>query len=245
MVDAGGVRTPAQVRAQQARGVLLASAVVTAALWLIPGGELVGYPLVLVSTFVHEMGHGLAALLVGGDFVQLQVFGDASGVALTATDGDAIDRAVVAGGGLVGPAVAAAIGFTLGRTARAARLALLIGGVLGLVASALWVRSLVGWLVALGLVGVSLAVALVPQDRWSQLWLVFLSVQLGLSVFSRGEYLFASGAVTGAGVGRSDSAAIADALWFPHWFWGGVCGLISVAALGYGAWLYLRAAADA
>lgn len=228
--------------ASQARRVLLASLVITGALYLIPGGELVGYPLLLLSTYVHEMGHGLAALLVGGDFVSLQVFGDGSGVALTATGGR-LSRAVVAAGGLVGPAVAAGIGFTIGRRMSWARVFLLVIGVFTLLSAALWVRSAVGWAVALGIIATCLGVALgIRQAHWSQLWLVFLSVQLAMSVFSRGEYLFARSAATGAGVGVSDSEAIAAVLVLPYWFWGGVCGLFSVAVLGYGAWLFLRTA---
>lgn len=236
-------QAPAAVAAAQARRVLLGSLTITAAVYLLPGGDLVGYPLLLVSTYVHEMGHGLAAMLVGGRFESLRVFGDGSGVALTATSGGALQRAVVAAGGLVGPAVAAAIGFTVGRSARWSRVFLLVGGVLGLLTALLWVRSAVGWAVAIGLSALSLAIALlIRQDHWSQLWLVFLSVQLGMSVFSRSEYLFAGSARTGAGSGLSDSALIADALLLPHWFWGAVCGLFSVVVLGYGAWLLLRTA---
>ncbi len=227
--------------APQTRRVLFASLVITAALYVIPGGELVGYPLILLSTYVHEMGHGLTAIAVGGRFIDLRIFGDASGVALSATSGGALAQAAVAAGGLVGPAIAAAAGFTLGRRPRMARVTLLIGGLLVLVTGIIWVRSLVGWLVVLGLAAISLAVGvMVKQDRWSQLWLVFLSVQLGLSVFSRGEYLFAEGASTGAGFGPSDSAAIADALLLPYWFWGALCGLFSIAVLAYGAWVFLR-----
>ena len=179
-----------------------------------------GYPLLLLSTFVHEMGHGLSAIAVGGRFIDLQIFADGSGVAVTGTSGGAFSRAAVAAGGLVGPAFASAAGFTLGRRPRVARITLLIGGVLTLVAGLVWVRSLVGWLIVLGLAAISLAVAtVIRQDHWSQLWLVFLSVQLGLSVFSRGDYLFAEGATTGIGFGPSDSAAIADALLLPYWFW--------------------------
>ncbi len=236
-------QAPAEVGAQQTRRVLLASLTITALLYVVPGGELVGYPLLLLSTFVHEMGHGLAAIAVGGRFIDLQIFADGSGVAVSATDGGALSRAVVAAGGLVGPAIAAAVGFTLGRRARVSRVTLLVGGLLTLLAGVLWVRSLVGWLVVIGLAAISLTVAtVIRQDHWSQLWLVFLSVQLGLSVFSRSEYLFAEGARTGAGFGPSDSAAIADALLLPYWFWGAVCGLVSVLALAYGAWLFLRAA---
>ncbi|HUG83774.1 MAG TPA: M50 family metallopeptidase, partial [Euzebya sp.] len=174
---------PPDVPARQARRVLLTSLVVTAALFVVPGGGVIGYPLLLLSTFVHEMGHGLAAELVGGDFVSLRVFGDGSGVAFSATDGGAFKRAIIAGGGLVGPAIAAALGFTLGRRAHASRLTLLIGSLLLLVSSLLWVRNVVGWLVAVGLIVLSLGIGLLRNQHWSQLWLVFLSVQLGLSVF--------------------------------------------------------------
>lgn len=234
-------QAPPEVQAKQSRRMLIASLSITALLYVVPGGDIIGYPLLLLSTFVHEFAHGLGAILVGGRFIDLNVFADGSGVALTATSGGALQRAVVAAAGLVGPAIAAAVGFTLGRRARVARVSLLIGSLLLVVSGVLWVRSLVGLLVLVGLIAISLAVGLwIKQDHWSQMWLVFLSVQLGLSVFSRGEYLFASNATTGAGFGPSDSAAIADALLLPYWFWGALCGLFSVAVLAYGAWLFLR-----
>ncbi|CAN5698407.1 M50 family metallopeptidase [soil metagenome] len=229
-----------RIQEQQARWILAASVVVTALLYVVPGGRILAYPLVLLSTFVHEMAHGLTAIVVGGTFVDLQVFGDASGVAVTATDGGALDRAAVAAGGLIGPALAAAIGFTMARRPQTSRIALIIGSLLVAIGTVLWVRSLIGWLVALGLIGTSLGIALgLRQAQWSQLWLVLLSVQLGLSVFSRSEYLFAEGATTGAGRGLSDSAAIAAALFGPYWLWGALCGLVSVAVLAYGLLLFV------
>lgn len=228
--------------AVEARGVLLASLAITGILWIIPFGDLIGYPLLLVSTYVHEMGHGLAALLTGGSFAELQIDADGSGVAFTATGGR-LARAAVSAGGLIGPAIAAAIGFTLGRRATWARIALILGGLFGLLTVLIWVRSLVGILVALGLSLASLAIGvLVRQPRWSQLWLVFLSVQLGLSVFSRSEYLFTSLSDLTNGQVQSDSESLAAALIGPYWFWGGVCGLLSLLALAYGAWIYLRTA---
>ena len=29
------------------------------------------------------------------------------------------------------------------------------------------------------------------------------------------------------------------ALWLPYWFWGGLCALLSVAALASGSWAFL------
>ena len=48
-----------------------------------PGGVVgpLARPLVLLATLMHELGHGLAALMLGGSFAQLQLWADGSGVA--------------------------------------------------------------------------------------------------------------------------------------------------------------------
>ena len=38
----------------------------------------------------------------------------------------------------------------------------------------------------------------------------------------------------------SDVANMAEALFLPYWFWGAVCGAISLAVLAFGLYLYLR-----
>ena len=201
--------------------VLLACIACSLALPHIPGGRWAWWPLMLLSTLVHELGHGLAAVLVGGDFVSLEMFADGSGVAATAHSGGRTARAVISTGGLVGPAIVACGLFFAARTERRARVALgVLAGVLlsGLLASV--VRFGSAWAARVGL--------------------VFLAVQLSLSVFSRGDYLFTPVARTGAGNMPSDVALIADALLLPYWLWGGVCGLFSVAVLVLGMWLFLR-----
>ena len=190
----------------------------------IPGAHWAWWPLMLLSTLAHEAGHGLAAVLVGGDFVS----------------GSRTARAIISAGGLVGPAMVACGLFFAARTERRARTALgVLAGVLVL-AVVLVVRNLFG--VAYVLVLSSLLAAMV---RFGSAWvarfgLVFLAVQLALSVFSRGDYLFTPVARTGAGDMPSDVAQIADALVLPYWLWGSVCGLISAAVLVFGIWLYLR-----
>ena len=225
---------------RQTRRVLLWSAGITLVLWLIPFGRFVAYPLLLLSTLVHELGHGLSALLVGGDFVRLEVFADGAGVAFSAVSGD-WQRALVAAGGLVGPAVAALVGFTAGRTDRGARAVLLGTAALMAWTMLFWVRGVVGLLTAAGLLAVCAGAIVVGRQRpWvPQLLVVFLSVQLALSVFSRSDYLFTRLSTVSGGRALSDSEAIATALFGPWWLWGAVCGLASIAALVVGARLLL------
>ncbi len=108
--------------------VLAISVLVTALLYAIPFGRTIAWPLVLVSTLAHELGHGLAAALLGGSFESLRLHADASGVALWRGSFGRLATATVAGAGLVGPALAAFLLLVLGRTARHARVALSVPG---------------------------------------------------------------------------------------------------------------------
>lgn len=224
----------------RARLVLVASALATAALYVLPFGQVVAWPLLLVSTLAHELGHGIAAVLVGGRFEALRMWSDGSGLAVWSGDAGRFERAFVAAGGLVGPALAAAACFLAGRRPRGARASLLVVAACLLVAALLVVRTPFGFVFVLALAGALLLVAIFGGDGASQAALVFLAVQLALSVFSRGDYLFSSGATTAAGVGASDVAQIAAALILPYWFWGALCGGISVAVLVLGVVVYWK-----
>jgi hypothetical protein len=90
-------------------------------------------------------------------------------------------------------------------------------------------------------VALALGAAARPRSPWlGRFVLVFAAVQLALSVFTRGDYLFTPVAHTSAGPMPSDVAQMADALWLPYWFWGALCGLVSVGVLLLGLWSYLR-----
>lgn len=224
----------------RARLVLGVSVVATLLLYVLPFGEYLAYPLMLLSTLVHEMGHGVAALLVGGRFEQFQMFPNGSGVANLRVEPTRFKAAFVAAGGLVGPAMAAALGFAAGRTARGARRMLFAIVVVLALAFVLVVRNSFGWLFV-GVFGLCLAwVARRASAETAQLVLVFLSVQLSLSVFSRGDYLFTPVARTSIGTMPSDVGQMAEALFLPYWVWGGVCGLFSIWVLIQGLRAYWR-----
>ena len=52
-------------------------------IWNIPSAQGLLYPLQLFTTYVHEAGHSLAAILTGGRVIELVVSADTSGYALT------------------------------------------------------------------------------------------------------------------------------------------------------------------
>ncbi len=225
---------------ERARLVLGASVGVTAVLYAVPYGRYLAYPLMLLSTLAHEMGHGVAAILVGGSFERFVMWPDGSGMAVWSGEPGRLAAAAVAAGGLIGPAVTAALAFAFGRTARGARHALTAIAIVLALALVLVVRNLFGALFVAVLLLWCFATARKASGEVAQLVLVFLAVQLALSVFARGDYLFTPVAETAGGAMPSDVGQIAAALFLPYWFWGAVCGGISVLVLGYGVKSYWR-----
>lgn len=229
-----------RARRRRAKHALWVSIGLTVVLHFIPFGGLIGYPLMLFSTLVHELGHGLTALLMGGEFRQMVVFADGSGVATHSGVSSDVGRALVSAGGLVGPAVVAGVAFVLARTRRLSRVGLGVGAAFLAVTMVAFMRNPFG-LAFTGAVVLLLAwVAWRKSADTAQVVLVFLAIQMSLSVFSRGDYLFTAEAHTGAGVMPSDTAHMAMALGGTYWLWGLVCGAFSVLVLGAGVWAFSR-----
>ncbi len=226
----------------RARWVLLGSAALTFGLYLIPYGHYVAYPLLLISTVVHELGHGIAAVLMGAEFDRFLMWSNGSGVAYhTSVDG-AFGSAFISAGGLCGPAVAAAACFAAGRTPVWSKRVLAAFGLALALAMLLVVRNGFGLFFVGGLATICLVIALWARAEVSQLAIVFLGVQLALSVYSRGDYLFMQYADTTMGKMPSDTQQMANAMGLPYWFWGGLCAAFSAAVLVGGFWSYLRGA---
>lgn len=225
---------------RQARSALLWSVALTLALPRLPVLSVLGVPLLWLSTVAHELGHGLTALALGGRFDRFVIRSDGSGTAFTAAPLGDLPGALVCAGGLVGPALVAGLCFVLARRPLAARGCLAAFGT-ALCVAALAVADPGLTQVFLGATGgLLLLAAMFLRGAWAQGVLVFLAVQLALSVFTRGDYLFTELAESSAGAMPSDVAVIASHLGGPYWVWGVACGLISVLVLVGGLAWYLR-----
>lgn len=214
--------------------VVIGVTLATLLLYLVPFLQPIAYPFMLLSTLVHEMGHGFASLLVGGDFHSFQMWSDGSGVANISGNFGAFARAFIAGAGLVGPAVVAALFFMAVTSEQGARVALALFGIILVLSLVLVVRNLFGVFFVSIIAVLCYFFSLGGGKKYSKIALSFLALQLSLSVFSRSDYLFTDKAITSAGVMPSDVAQMADALLLPYWFWGIVCGLFSLAILAFG-----------
>jgi hypothetical protein len=226
----------------RARWALVVSALVTIALYLIPHGRYLAYPLVLISTLVHELGHGVGAELMGGDFLRFEMNANGSGVAISSGVSDGAARAFMAAGGLCGPAVAAALMMGLAARPRWARYALGAFGVALVLAMILVLRNGFGLAFTGILATLCLLIAFKAPATWAQHTLLFLAVQLALSVYSRGDYLFMKEArISDTLAMPSDSQNMALAMGFgSYWFWGALCALFSAVMLAAGAYAFWR-----
>jgi hypothetical protein len=109
----------------QAIGLIGLAGLTSLALMLLPLISLFHYPFRLLLPIVHELGHGLAAILTGGEFLRFVVFADGSGLAYTQGGW----RFVVIPAGYLGVALFGAGLILLGRSHRWSRVALgVIGG---------------------------------------------------------------------------------------------------------------------
>jgi hypothetical protein len=116
--------------------------------------------------------------------------------------------------------------------------ALLLLGLSLLLSTAIWVRSLTGWIV-LPVMGVLIfALAVRGSVTHQRLAIQILGVQGAISVWQQFDHLFSAGGVINGQAMRSDTSAIADASVFPYWFWGSALSAVIIALL----WWSLRRA---
>ncbi len=199
---------------------------------------LVGHVLLLFSTLAHELGHGLTTILLGGHFESLKIHWDASGETGSLYQAGAFRAAAIAAGGLIGPSFAASWLFWAARGSdRRLRWTTQILGATLILIGILTGRSFWALVFTVG-VGPLLFFAGRRLSRQGlEAAVVFVGVQLGLSVFTRSDYLFTQWAGPGL---PSDVAQIANNLLLPYWFWGVLCGAISLAVLFWGFRCYTR-----
>lgn len=219
---------------QEQVGRLILAGVLITAVPQLPLGNYLLYPFVILTTWFHEMGHGLVSLLLGHGFEQLVIFSDGSGIAESsyAEPPGALTSALVAAGGPLGPSLAGSLLILASGRHRRWRPALLaLAGVIAL-SVLIWVRSATG-LVVLSLVAAALGWIALRGKPWAQSFaLQFLGVLAALSMFRDWNYLFSYSATIGGVPMLSDTGAMQEALVLPYWVWAALIILVSGAMIG-------------
>lgn len=229
-----------RARSPHALRLLLLAGLLTVVLWHLPFGRLVLYPFTLLATWFHEMGHGLTALLLGGQFHQLIINPDASGMAPNSVPPGRMNQALMALGGPLGPAVAGAFMILIARHQRLTRGVLAALGLALIGSAVMWVRTpfALGLLMALGVVVLLFVWDAGPAA--SAFGVQFLGVQACLSTWGQLDYLFKNQATVGGRTLTSDTGLIAQATGLPHLLWAVLLSGATLGLLALSLWLAYR-----
>lgn len=205
--------------------LVLGLALTTIIAWRLPVVGWLLYPFQVYGTFVHELSHGVAAVLTGGSFRRFVVNPDLSGTALSAGG----IGWIVTSAGYIGSAIFGGILTLLSASNIPARRVLAgLGLTLG-VLSLLFVRNLFGLAAGIVLAASLLAAGWRLRESWADGLLLLLAVQMMLnaldSVFDLVQLSAASGAT------RTDAQIMAQATGIPAIVWAGLWTVVSLVIL--------------
>ena len=197
---------------------------------LTPWAPLLLYPFKLFTTWVHECGHALMTVLVGGRVTSITIQPDTSGVTLSLVPVGRVARGLVASAGYLGSALVGCLLMAATRVEHRARTILYGLGVFMLLTVVLWMRNPFGVVVVLGWGAVLVMLARRRMARALRFLLSLLAVQVALnSVYDIRVLFLAEGA-------PSDAATMARLFLLPAWVWATVWMAMSVAMLGWTLW---------
>lgn len=218
----------------EAIGRLVVAGLVVTMLPALPFGAYLIYPFAILTTWFHEMGHGLTAMLMGQHFEQLMIFPNGSGVAASAVDADSsrFTHAAIAAGGPLAPSAVGALLIVASAHPRAWRPVLWLSAAAIMASVAIWVRSPTGWWTLPLVAAILAAIAWRGSPGFARFALQFLGVLGAMSMLRDFNYLFTAEAVIGGRAILSDTGQIAAALGLPHWFWAGLILLVSGTMVG-------------
>lgn len=191
---------------------------------LTPWAPVLLYPFRLFTTWAHECGHALAAVLVGGQVVAVTIAPDTSGLTHSLLPAGRLARGVVASAGYLGAAVVGCLLMAATRVERAASAVLGAVAALMLLSLGLWVRNLFGTVVVLAWAAALIALARGGVGPAPRFGLGLLAVQAALNSVYDIRVLFLV-------AGASDAVTMSELFLAPAWFWAGAWIAIAVALL--------------
>ncbi len=226
---------------QQTLTLLGLAGLTTLLVVLIPWLGWLDYPFRLLITMVHELGHGLTALLTGGEFRRFEVSPDGSGLAYTAGGW----RFLIIPAGYLGVAVFSAILIMVGRSHRWSRVTLgVLGALLLLLSLRYGLPTLFSGYILVGLLTTASGVIFGGFFLWvawraSPGWIVFLlylvAIQAGLMAFS--DLMGLIGLSTRFfNAPANDAQSMAELTYLPALIWAGLWAVVAVGLLGGAIW---------
>lgn len=198
---------------------------------LTPWAQFLLYPFKLFTTWVHECGHALMTILVGGRVTSITIEPDTSGLTQSLIPVGRVARGLVASSGYLGAAIVGCLLMAATRVEKWAHVILLSLGACMFFTLILWMRNLFGVAVVLAWGVTLVALARKGAGRAPRFLLSLLAVQVALNSVYDIRVLFLIDR------GQSDAATMARLFLMPSWMWATTWMLMSVAMLGATVWM--------
>ena len=199
---------------------------ISLAVSLTPWGPLVLYPFTLFTTWVHECGHAVMAVLVGGSVGSITIQPDTSGLTRSLVPAGRIAQGLVASAGYLAASLVGCLLMAATRVPKRARPILTGIGAFMLFTLVFWIRNLFGALAVLGWAVALLALARKDTGRAPRFVLSVLAVQVALNAVYDIRILFLVH-------GRSDAETMARLFLLPAWLWAAAWMVLSIAMLAW------------
>ncbi len=203
---------------------LLLLALALMVLWRLPVVGMVLYPFVLLKTFIHEIWHGIAAILTGGSFERMEIYADTSGKAWSRGG----TRWIVASAGYLGTSFTGAALIVLAARGLPSRALLGALGALMILLSVTLVGNAFGRVSGLG-IGAGLLVAAIYLGRtWRDGLLLVLAAAMVLDAINS---LLVLTRLSLGSEQHTDAATMAELTGIPALIWAGLWIALSVLML--------------
>ena len=223
---------------------LLIAVVIVVVLQNIPSLRFLMYPFNLLATWIHEMGHGLTAEMMGGNFNKLVINADTSGYASYSYNPltmGSMAKATISSAGYMGTAIFGTFMLFFRRKDGFVKAFSVMLSVFMIASLIIYVRSWVGVFFVVPFSALLLFIGLKSSGEINKMVYNFLAAQIALNTVLDIKVLFSVGNSSGGVMGmanlQSDAAKIADILIFPYWFWASLWLLTSVLLF---IWAFLK-----
>jgi Peptidase M50B-like len=198
---------------------------------LTPWAQFLLYPFKLFTTWVHESGHAVMTVLVGGRVTSMTIDPDTSGLTQSVVPVGRIGRGLVASSGYLGAAVVGSLLIASIRVQKWAHVILLSVAALMLLTLVFWVRNLFGAAIVLAWSLTLITLARKGVARALRFFLSLLAIQVALNAVYDIRTLFLINRR------QSDAETMARLFLLPSWVWATTWMLLSIAILGATIWM--------
>ena len=176
------------------------------------------YPFTLFATWIHELCHGLAGVLMGGKITQLFVYKDGSGLAFT-TLPTTKRRWFVSSAGYQGTAVVGCLLLLLRRTKRGPRSVLMGMGCWMILSVLLWVRNAFGIFIVLLLGVIFVLCAYFLPSGWVRSIYIIIAATTALNAITGIRALFGNNYLVNGDEVETDAHTMGEITALPAVVW--------------------------